>query len=292
MMSPIVLKNYEESGVPLQATFLPEKGMNLVSYKRGETEIIDQNTYSFFEERFAGLGSLIGPHFHRRSLEILPLIQDTSLFPHISRVKEKGIQDPFSHGIGRYAPWNIKTAEITENKVVATLQGEDLWNGVTLKSLEGQNFKMQINAELKPNGLSLDLSVVSDTDSLVGIHYYYYLPQKRAIVTSRVQRKWKNQLLDNSGIVLNEEQEMVYETSQPIDATFHPFPNPLQGKIHLNAIDYKLVTTYSSKSQENSWILWHPKDASFICIEPISAQDPRHPNLSVSSLNIHLQILP
>src|SRR5947209_3792431 len=101
----VVLKSQTEKGESMQATFLPEKGMNLVSFKKGNLEVIDQSTLPLFEERFAGLGALIGPHFHRRLPETLPHIADESLFPHIARVKAKGAADPFSHGIGRYAPW-------------------------------------------------------------------------------------------------------------------------------------------------------------------------------------------
>ena len=77
-----------------------------------------------------------------------------------------------------------------------------------------------------------------------------------------------------------------------MDNTFHPFPHPLNGTIilELDAIDYRLTTKYSSPSQENSWQLYHPKGASFVCIEPLSAQDIRHPNLTTSNILITLQI--
>ena len=38
-MKTIVLKNQTEDGIPLEATFAPERGMNLVSYKRGDCEV-------------------------------------------------------------------------------------------------------------------------------------------------------------------------------------------------------------------------------------------------------------
>jgi hypothetical protein len=100
-MEQIILANKTSTGQNLQAIFLPEKGMNLISYKKDETEVIDQSTRNLFEERFAGLGALIGPHFHHRKTEVIPPIKDESLFPHIARLKAKGIQEPFSHGIDR-----------------------------------------------------------------------------------------------------------------------------------------------------------------------------------------------
>ena len=205
-------------------------------------------------------------------------------------MKAKGIEEPFSHGIGRYAPWK---AIATPNQVSATLTGKDQWKGISLAELEGQNFVMQFKAELKPDGLYLALSVVSDTDSLVGIHYYYHLPKGKGTVYSQVQ----NQYIDHNerkplppSWKLDAQQNLTYELDSEADFTFHPFPDPLNGVIVLDAVDYRLTTRYSSPSQENAWQLYHPAGASFVCIEPVSSQDPRHPNLTVSNIEIHLQI--
>jgi hypothetical protein len=289
-MDPIILTAIAKDGQKLQATYLPEKGMNLISFKKGELEIIDQSTRSLFEERFAGLGAMIGPHFHRRKAEILPKITDESQFPHIARVKAKGTMDPFSHGIGRYAPWK---ASFTETTVSAQLTGKDTWNGVTLASLEGQNFSMEYNAELSSSGLHINLSVVSDTDSLVGIHHYYHLPKGTGLVKSSI----KPTFLDQEGLKpipptwnVDEQHKMIFNLEEEADYTFYPFLNSTQGSIILDAKEYQLTTNYTCASQENCWQLYHPKGASYVCIEPISSQDPRHPNLSVSSINISLEI--
>lgn len=271
----ITLTNNTTSGEPLEAIFIPEKGMNMVSYKRGGVQVIDQSTKNLFEERFAGLGALIGPHFHHRNSAIIPAIKDESLFPHIARVKAKGVIEPFSHGIARYAPWK---ATATSNKVTAVISGKDQWNGVPLAALEGQNFMMRFQAELHSDGLHLELSVVSDFDSLAGIHYYYHLPKGRGTVYSQVKESADSQ------------HQLIYPLDKNTDLTFHPFPDPLNGEILLDAIDYRLKTIYTCASQENCWQLYHPQEASFVCIEPISSQDPRHPNLTVSSIRIILQI--
>lgn len=286
----VVLKNVTADGTPLEATFLPEKGMNMVSYKRGDIEVIDQNTLALFEERFAGLGALIGPHFHRRNERTLPQLSDESLFPHIARVRQKGVQDPFSHGIGRYAPWK---AEFSDTHIDAKLSGDDLWEGVKLSSLEGQNFKMHFQGRLTQKGLKIDLSIVSETDSLVGLHYYYALPEGFGTVRSRIQ----NTMIDNREKkipywVLDDQNEVSIPIGNAdLDYTFYPFPNPREGKIFLDAGKYCLETRYRCMSQENSWQLYHPKDATFVCIEPLSSQDPRHPNLTVSSLQVEIEIL-
>lgn len=288
---PITLKNTTVKGELLEATYLPEKGMNMISFKKGNLEVIDQSTKNLFEERFAGLGALIGPHFHHRKTETLPKVKDESLFPHIARVKAKGIQEPFSHGIARYAPWK---AEAEESKIQAMLTGKDLWNGIPLAELEGQNFKMTFDAELLPDGLHIKLSVVSDRDSVVGIHYYYDLPNKKGNIISEVQkliidRNQKKSIPSDWNF--NEQHQLNYSLDGDADFTFFPFPDPIEASILLDTGLYRLRTNYTCQSQENSWQLYHPSGASFVCIEPLSAQDPRHPNLTVSSLSIHLQIL-
>jgi hypothetical protein len=286
----IVLEHQTKQGERLQATFLPEKGMNLISLKKDDLEVIDQSTRNLFEERYAGLGALIGPHFHHRRAELIPPIKDEKLFPHIARVKAKGVQEPFSHGIARYAPWK---AEATSTSIKAQLSGKDTWNGVALSALEGQDFNMRLEANLRENGLFLNLSIVSDTASLVGIHYYYSLPQGKGRVSSGVQN-----LVGIQGDLkpipsdwhFDSQQHLIFDLDQDADFTFHPYPNPLKGNILLETEKYSLRTLYECSCAENCWQLYHPKDASFVCIEPISARDPRHPNLTVSSLNIHLEI--
>lgn len=290
-MSTIVLEYHTKQGEHLQATFLPDKGMNLISLKKDQLEVIDQSTYHLFEERYAGLGALIGPHFHRRKSETLPKIKDESLFPHIARVKAKSIQDPFSHGIARYAPWK---AESTQDSVKAQIIGKDTWNGVLLSDLEGQNFNMTLEASLKEEGLFLNLSVVSDTTSLVGIHYYYALPQGKGRIISSVQ----NQTLIEGELksipshwLFDSQQRLIFDLEEEADFTFYPYPDVLKGDILLETDEYQLHTHYYCNCAENCWQLYHPKGASFVCIEPISSQDPRHPNLTASSLSIHIEIL-
>jgi hypothetical protein len=290
-MDPVVLKNKTPEGKILEATFLPEKGMNMISYKLDDLQVIDQSTKALFDERFAGLGALIGPHFHHRNISIIPIIKDENLFPHIARIKAKGIQEPFSHGIARYAPWKDVTA--TETKLNAILSGKDIWNGISLAELEGQNFKISFIAEMTPYGLQIDLSIASDADSVVGIHYYWHLPKGKGKITSSIKEFYMDQNERKSipeNWDFNSQHLLNFDLHQEADFTFYPFPKALEAKILLDAEIYKLEVQYTSPSQENCWQLYHPINASFVCIEPISSQDPRHPNLTASSLKINLEI--
>lgn len=285
----IEIKTKTVDGKSLQATFLPDKGMNLISYKKGDVEVIDQSTKNLFEERYAGLGALIGPHFYRRHPPAIPAIKDEGLFPHIARLKETG--DPFSHGIARYAPWSIVTS--SETKVAARLSGKDLWNGVSLAALEGQNFAMDFKAELKEEALHLELAVVSDTDSLVGIHYYYFLPKGKGSISSRVQKQFReNRLLKNipDSFPVDSQQLLKFDLKNRADYTFYPFPKATESLIELDTGEYRLLTHYQTPSQENCWQLYHPEGCSYVCIEPMSSHDPLHPNLTASSIQITLKI--
>jgi galactose mutarotase-like enzyme len=135
--------------------------------------------------------------------------------------------------------------------------------------------------------------VVSDTDSVVGIHYYFHLPTGHGKVISQIKKHYMADKVRKeipSDWNIDSQQKLTFDLSQPADYTFYPFPNPLEGKIELDAETYHLEVSYKCKSQENSWQLYHPAGASFVCIEPLSAQDPRHPNLTVSSIQIHLEI--
>ncbi len=263
----ITLKSETEAGVPLEATFDPEHGMNMVSYKKGNIEAMDQSTRAEFESRSAGLGALIGPHFYK------------------SLASEK------THGVGRYAPWQY---EVKDNTIHAKLTGKDEWQGTTLEELEGQNFTMLFTPSLSPKGLHLDLSVVSDTASAVGIHYYYNLPQGTGKVKSSVQNHYYDPhvLRDiPSDWNYNGQHELVWDLENEVDYAFHPYPNPLHGDIILDTGEYAIHTKYDAPSEENAWQLYHPKGASFACVEPVSAQDPRHANLSVSSISIQIEIV-
>lgn len=292
-MEKVILQCKSDDGELLQATYLPEKGMNLISYKKGSTEVIDQATKNLFDERFAGLGALIGPHFHHRNKKTLPPIPNEEAFSHIARLKAKGYDgDPFSHGIGRYAPWQYDAGETS---IQATLRGSDTWNGVALKDLEGEDFTLTYSATLTSNGLSIDYSVTSTGDSLVGLHYYYALPEGSGMIISKVQ---SHAIVEGQKVAIpeewgydNETHTLNYPIDRDTDFTFHPYPDPLSGDIILDTGAYRLRKRYSCCSQENAWQCYHPKGATFVCIEPVSAQDPRHVNLTASSLSIELEIV-
>lgn len=290
-MSP----SYTEQKITLRAggysaQFLPEKGMNGVSLKKGEIEAIDQSTWDSFEERFSGLGPLIGPHFHHRKGEdIVPVKQET-LFPHIARVKARGVQEPFSHGIARYAPWTLLF--LTDEAVGAVLKGEDRWKGVPLKELEGQDFQFTFTANLSAAGLSIELSLESEKRSVAGLHTYYALAQGGGLIKANVQNVYNDagRLKPIPSTWNYYDTQLIYDLKEGADWGFFPL-DKRQATIQLETATHNLQVQYESPHEENSWQLWHPKGASFACIEPLSAKEPRKPRLTSSSLKILISIL-
>ena len=268
--------------------------MNMCSFKKGAIEAIDQKTKDQYEEKYAGLGPLIGPHFHRRPDNILPEIPHADRFPHIARQRAKGIKEPFTHGIARYAPW---TVEATESSFSTVLKGSDEWNGVSLKELEGQDFTMWYKGEMKEDGLHLDLSITSDSDSLVGFHTYYALVDGKGMVTAKVQDEARfiegYKTLPDDWPYDSETKELKWDVAaRESDYGYHPFPDRLHGDMTLHTGGYQVNISYDCDNQENSWQLWHLEGATFVCVEPLSASNPRKPILSVSGLKVHLSISP
>lgn len=284
-MDRVILQNSE-----VQVEFSPDKGMNLLRLAVGNLEIIDQNTKPLFEERFAGLGSLIGPHFHHRSKNQIPPVVSEDLFPHIARVRAKGTEEPFSHGIARYAPW---TAQVVENAIMATLSGSDVWNGSPLTALEGFSFEMNLVASLLKNGLSLDFSVQSKKPSVLGLHYYYTLPVSGGRVKALVENQYRAQDLWQPipSAFLDADGHLFFDATQECDFGFIP----KKGKdgffeiLYENA-QFTLKIRFQTDEKEASWQLYRPQGASYICIEPLSARNPKNPVLEQSRLKVEIEV--
>jgi hypothetical protein len=263
--------------------------MNLISYRKGSTEVIDLSTRPLFAERYAGLGALIGPHFHHRSdKDILP-IPFEERFPHIARVRAKGIKEPISHGIARYAPWEYVSSDTT---IKARLKGSDMWEGVLLSSFEGFNFTINMDVELRPEGLFIELSVDAESPSVVGFHYYYALKGALCYITADC----KDSYFDGKNLLtLPETSKEGFLYKIPIiGALDHSFyPKSLENKtaINLHTEEYTLTIQYQSHTEESSFQIFHPENSSYVCIEPLSATRPKEPRLKSCGVNQLLTIL-
>lgn len=254
----ITLKAKTLDGTDLIATFLPDEGMRLYSFKHGDLEVIEQSIAS----------SLVGPYYGRRNPRILPS------FPEIIPHKEG--EDPFLNGIGPHIAWKYESSEST---VRAAINGKEEWNGVLLSKLQGQNFKYLFNASLTSDGLKLILSTVSDTDSLAGIQYSYRLPKGYGTIAADIREQ-------------PEMNQATIDIQQPCDSIYHPYINPCIGRILLDTGAYCLQTEYRCASAENCWRLFRPTKGDYVTIGPMSADNPLKPCLTVTTIEITLQIIP
>jgi hypothetical protein len=288
-MSEVLLQSTTKEGVPLSAVFAPDEGMNLLSFKKGEIEVIDQSTRGLFLERFAGLGSLIGPHFHHRPLSKIPPIPFENLFPHIARVKAKGVVEPFSHGIARYAPWQYKA---TKNTLSAKLSSTDLWMGVILSSLEGFNFKMYFDIQLSPDGLMLELGVDAEEPAVIGFHYYYSLQKGPAQIKAQVEEQYREagswKKIPEAWL---EKGQLVFDTQEAADYGFIPKMKDYTAEIFLETSTSTVKVSYQAGDNDHSFQIYRPKDASYVCIEPLSAKNPQKPTNKKRKLLSKLEIL-
>jgi hypothetical protein len=284
----ITLRNDSYDGLPLEATFLPSKGMNLISYKKGGIEVIDQTTKALFDERYAGLGALIGPHFHHRSVKDIQSVPFEDRFPHIARVKAKGIKEPFSHGIARYAPWSCSAKG---SSLRAKISSDDTWEGVLLSELEGYSFAMYMDVELKSTGLFIELSVEAERPSVVGTHYYYALGSDDCLITAdNIETFFDGKDVKNLPKEWRDTQGLCLPIKGAIDSGFFPKNVSNTTSILLHTTTYRLDVTYQSHTDEGSFQIFHPQNASYVCIEPLSATFPRCPKLLSSGVNIEIGI--
>ncbi len=275
--------------VQRRAVFLPEKGMNLLSYRKGDIEALDQTTMGLFEERHAGRGSLIGPHFHHRKQ--IPAVPFAEVFPHIAKLRAKGVKEPFSHGIARYAPWNVSH---TKDTISSTLSGNDTWNNVLLSVLEGFPFDMFFDVQLLSSGLFLELGVEAQTPCVVGLHYYYALPPGEAFVQASVKPEYREQDIWKKipRDWLDEKGELYFSLDQEADFGFQLSSPNLDSFIILKTQTYSIKISFQADDpEESSWQLYHPRGSSFVCIEPLSAKNPRDPALLQSTLSVKIDII-
>lgn len=295
MVKSVILKNCGPRGELLQATYLPEKGMNLISYKIDNLEVIDQSTQGLFDDHFAGLGALIGPHFYHRKKGEIPFDFDHSLFPHIKRLEAKGIEEPFSHGIARYVPWKYLQSS---TQIQAKLKGSDSYLGTSLSKLEGQDFEIEYLATLLSHGLSICYKIKSERPSTIGFHYYYKI-SAGATLHAEVQEEYRFRdkwLSIPSAWKENSSHHLNFPLSEEADYGFIPKLKEKQSHdyhIILRTKEYSLHIDFATASStEVSCQVYHPSNSSYVCIEPISAQDPQRPILDHHILEAKLAVFP
>lgn len=285
------LSSVLSSGEKIEAQYAPEGGMNLLRLCREGKEFIDPATKPLYEERFAGLGALIGPHFHHRKNEEIPSL-DLSGPKYLEVCRAKGQKEPFSHGIARYVPWRY---EADDRSIKAKLSGSDRYLGHTLQEIEGQDFELSYEAILDQNTLSIDYSFDCEKVGVIGLHYYYRLIHKKGSVYSDIDSNMHTskgwQPVPDQWIKNNHQLQYHVDPSQEADFGFVPYKEGAKGScISLETGQQKLEIYYEAQSTESAWQLYHPKDSTYVCLEPVSAHNPREPHLKSGRLQVEIKI--
>lgn len=286
-MKTITLRHVsEDPNIYYQATFAPDNGLNLLSFKKGNIELIDQSTKDLFDSRLSGLGPIIGPHFHHRKEQDIPFIPDPSMFPQIQLEPKPGQKEIFSHGIARYVPWNI---DATDTTLTAHISGMDTYRNMTLAALEGFDFQMDFKAHLSSHGLNIDFKVQStDHPCICGLHYYYKIFDPN----SHLELVCKNQYHDKQSwkSIPDRWEKKNGITHLPLyeeyDYVFSPELIEEKATITLVGRKHRLEIAYEPVHSEHSFQIYHPAKSSFVCLEPVSAFNARE----VQSKQGHLKI--
>ena len=212
--------------------------------------------------------------------------------PHIAKQKAAGIKEPFTHGIARYVPWKY---DYSGTQINAKLRGKDLYKGTLIKDLEGQDFEMTLDIKLIHDGLILQFSIHSEFPSVIGFHYYYhYLPSsyvqafvhkdyRSEYLWKPLPNSWYDPLKHKLHFDLSQEADFGFRSIEQVDHPYHLIS--LKSPSQLLHVEYT-----SSNEEETSWQLYHPKKSSFVCIEPLSALNPRSPVLKSNNLLLKISL--
>ncbi|GAB4231945.1 MAG: hypothetical protein Tsb0021_10500 [Chlamydiales bacterium] len=267
MAAPTILKCDSTQGIPLKACICPYEGLFLSEYVHGETPILKA-------------AYLIGPHFKSR--------HPSTLF--LSSQNEEG-SDLFPDGICRYVPWKI--VQQTESEISAVLSGETEWEGSPLKTWQGQMFEATCRISLNSEKLQYDLTIISETDSLIGCEMRFSSNQDDVILSDLSSKYYENGILKEIPLKWQQRDEKNQSTlslTETYNHAFRPYNHPLIGNIILRQESHDQVISFSSNAEECSWHLFKPEKADEFSIRPISSQNPWRPNLTVSRISISIAL--
>ena len=278
------------SSPSLEAEFDPANGMALKQLKYGNHELLETNAISSLAISNEGAGTIIGPHFGVRNPRILPILNHPEQWNHLQALRGQGVEDPFPHGVARYVAWQ---AESNPEELKALLDGKQEAKGQELEQLEGQQFKMTSTARIDGTETQMAANVVSHADSIIGYSFAFRLPGGKGRLVSDVADYYLEGTAKRplpADCHYDENHCIHLDLSQPADYTFHPYLNPTRGELNLETKECRLKLNYRCVSQENAWQIVRPKEGSYVVIRCLSAKYPSRPTLSVSGLQVSLQV--
>jgi hypothetical protein len=135
---------------------------------------------------------------------------------------------------------------------------------------------------------------MSEKPSLVGLHTYYDLPGGTGRVTSRVQPLYNDggQFKPMPKEWNYQGDQLTYDLTAAADYGFVYSPDPQQGMVALTTSHYRLTLLSTSPTPEHAWQLYHPDKAEYVCVEPLSARNPRGLTATQSRIEVLIAIEP
>lgn len=186
-----------------------------------------------------------------------------------------GEPDPAPNGAASAAPWSLAHHEAEIRALF------DARAGSAEAAIENQPFTLRVNTGWQHGDLVLNLSHMSETDSVIGLPLALHLPGGRGTVEARV--------LEGEG--RDGQGWMRSPCDQKIDALFLPYPSPRGGSIRLETELYTLKIDYQSVCQEISWHLATAPGREWVTITPFTASHPSKPILSCNRLELRLALV-
>ena len=126
--------------------------------------------------------------------------------------------------------------------------------------------------------------------SIAGLHYYYALNG----TTGNVQMKCAPEYGDKCiyrpipSRWQDKEGNLNFDLAEEADYTFNPISPDFTGEALLTTPTHTLKIHYKTATPENAFQLYHPPGATFVCIEPVTAKDPRKANQKKNSLFVKI----
>jgi galactose mutarotase-like enzyme len=235
----------------------PEVGLSLLSFRYRGRELLALDTGESFRRCRKGLGPLIIPHFNQAGP--LPAVTPDS-FPHIPHVQSLGVHHPFQHGIGRYVPWRYRAGP---ESLVGTMDGTMHYRGYTYAQLTGYDFTAEVTYRVREDGLQILFALEAEHPVAAGIHFYYHLPDPT------------NASVEASSCITGP-LPFPIPCGIPVNAVFSTAACPPgHSWCSLTTDSWTLRTDFTCsgrpESSFDSLVIFHPENARFVCIEPLSS---------------------
>lgn len=277
-------------GAPMRAVVCPALGMSLVEFTIGGVHLLEPRSVGEFLSVRKGLGPLIVPHFNQGRrvppAEELPPARLEG-FPHVRRLQERGIGDPFQHGVGRYVSWPYETYRVGGSfaAVSGRIDGSTECGGLRLAVAQGFDFSARVEYRIERRKLEVRFDVEGEQPVACGIHFYYRLPDP-ARCGVWLEAKGPRRTSDGSTKPIPEswgkEGALTIPLAEALDDTFLPVTS-LQGTSTYRLVtpEYQLDTVVPTAGPEQniyeSVVIFSPAGADFVCLEPLSAREGTRP---------------